>query len=212
MNKFRFFMLIILYAFFFHSSSKLFEEEYSTLKYSYSDFDAFLGLSREDTYQDPLLYTIKRSFNIEGNENSIYEKFPAYRIVREMQNIDNSYDDKYIVYDLSDDSALFIFIEDEKPSYICRMMPRCTTWKFRFLVKKGLSPADVINIDENTVFNPFIQWRPVSFHCLSDGSFWRVIYKQSRENRSEYFVDSITMIPQNECYSVLRYIHINDMP
>ena len=147
--------------------------------------------------------------------HSLFEEFPAYNVVRKLSaNAEThvSENERYVVYNLVDKSALFIFIKDDILTTVCRMMPRCLAKEFALIEQGVSSPSDVVGIDENAVFNPFIQWGPVSSHCLNDGTFKQITYTQLAHSPDEFVVKDIVTISQDACLSVLRDIYPEDMP
>lgn len=182
--------------------------------YKYEDFVAFFELPEETEIADALYHTISVANLQESNISAhyLFENFPAYNIVREQPTNEEACFGKYVVYNLADKSALFIFIEDGILTNVCRMMPRCTKNEFSSIVQGVSTPCDVVGIDDNAVFNPFVQWGPVSYHCLDDDTFWRITYTQSDYSSEEFVVDGITMVPHNECLTILHYIYPDDMP
>ncbi len=185
--------------------------------YKYEDFVTYLELSQEGELADVFLHTINiancQKLNL--SVHSLFEEFPGYNVVRELPTNEETYVskyEKYVVYNLEDESTLFIFIEDDILTTVCRMMPRCSAEEFASIEQEVSSPGDVVGIDENAVFNPFIQWGPVSYHCLNDGTFKQITYTQLAHSPDEFVVKDIVTISQDACLSVLRDIYPEDMP
>lgn len=212
-NSFRVFTaLFLLFAFSFVPSTGACAEAAS--HYRYEDFASFLGFTEEKESSEPFLHTILIADCSERNiaSHSLIEFFPNYDAIRELPPSEEVQSRAYTVYRLEDGSNLFFFMENDVLASVCRMIPRCTVDDFS-AIQSGLStPGDVVALDANTVFNPFIQWGPVSYHCLSDGTFRQLTYKQSADSTDEFVVDEITTISQGECLSVLRDLLCEDMP
>ena len=171
--------------------------------YKNEDFAEYLKFDKNDEAADALLHTISIADCREQNISvqSLLQAFPDYAAYREAQG--------YAAYNLEGGSRLFVFFEDDVLTNVCRMEPRCTVDAFS-AIEKGVSSADdVIGIDKNAVFNPFIQWGPVSYHCLDDGTYYMVQYKQSPE---AFTVEDVSVISSEECLSILSAISPEDMP
>jgi hypothetical protein len=182
--------------------------------YKFEELISHFGLPRETETTNALYYTIAvmnlRELNI--SKYSLLDKFPAYNVVREQLPNEESHFGEYVLYNLTDESALFIFIEDDTLTNVYRMIPRCTVKEFDSITEGLSSPYDVIGIDKNAIFNPFVQWGPVSYHCLDDGTFRQVTYTQSDYSSPEFVVKNVTSISQNECLTILCRMYTDDMP
>lgn len=203
--------LILLLFLYIPYANAFAEEDTANMRcYKYEDFISFLGLS-EDESADASLHTINvancRDLNI--SVHSLLEAFPMCVLDREVQ--ENAGNVRYVAYDLQEGRRLFVFVDNNVLTNVCRMEPRCTVDEFS-IIPKGGSPNDVVDVDKNAVFNPFIQWGPVSYHCLSDGTYYMIKYKQSSYLLEEFSVDSIEAISKDECLSVLGTLSPDDMP
>lgn len=188
--------------------------------YTYEDFDSFLKLS-EETYFDHLLdHSITVSYLV-GKEISVqvlFDEFPYYTVLREetrkkVNAFGIPYDSfGYITYHLKDDSILYIFFEKEMLCEVCHMKPRCSPEEFAKIKEGRYLAEDVIAIDANSSFNPVVSYGPVTYHCLSDGTYRRVIYEQSLSNLERFVVSKIEEIQQDDCRTMLAYIFTEDMP
>lgn len=180
--------------------------------YKYEEFAAYLSFPKGDDPAMVFSHTISvadgRALNV--SVHSLLRAFPDFVVEREMPSSAGM--KRYVAYKLEDGGRLFVFTDDNKITNICRMEPRCTADEFSAIEKDVSSPYDVVGIDKNTVFNPFIQWGPVSYHCLSDGTFYMVRYKQSSYSPEEFTVDYVAEISKDECLSVLSVISPDDMP
>ncbi len=205
-------VLLFLLLFPFMLAANAFAEEDTANMhcYKYEDFVSFLDIST-DELTDASFYTINidncRDLNI--SVQSLFEAFPMRVLEREEPG--NAGILRYVAFDLEDGSRLFIFVDNNVLTNVCRMEPRCTVDEFS-TIKRGAFPDDVINIDRNTVFNPFIQWGPVSYHCLSDGTYYMIKYKQSRYSLETFTVDRIEAISREYCLSILSTLLPEDMP
>lgn len=183
-------------------------------RYKLDDFLQYFGQAQASENANALYHTILVSDLYESNirTDSFFERFSAYNVLRERSEGLDFSSKRYVAYDLTDQSVLFIFIEGDMLTSAYRMIPRCTAKEFHSIMQGISTPYDVVEIDANAVFNPFIQWGPVSYHCLDDGSFRQVTYMQSDRSTSEFVVKNVATISQKDCLSVLSDICLDDMP
>ena len=204
-------LVLLLLLFMLNANAFAEEDTVNTHCYKYEDFASFLGFA-EDEVADAFLHTINvadyRDLNI--SVHLLLEAFPVYVVDREVSQQAEA--QRYVAYDLEGGSRLFVFVDKSVLTNVCRMEPRCTVDEFSAIKRGASSPNDVVNIDRNTVFNPLIQWGPVSYHCLNDGTFYMIKYKQSSDSLEEFTVDGIEAISKDECLSVLSALLPDDMP
>ena len=190
------------------------EETLIVSDYQFDDFLSFFEVCPETKPMDAIEHSIivTSLSETEITEQALFDRFPNYITIREQFPNNESNGKKYVVYSLSDESRLFIFIEKGKLEGVYRMVPLCDADAFAHIMPGISSPEDVIRIDGNSSFNPFIQWGPVSFHCLDDGTFRQVTYKQCRLILTRYVVMDIVTISQDACLTIYRDIYAEDMP
>ncbi len=188
--------------------------------YTYDDFDSFLELSKEADLDHVLDHNITISW-LPGKEISaqaLFDEFPYYTVLREQTLKDVNwlgipYDSfGYAAYRLEDDSMLYIFIEKEILSSVCHMKPRCSPEEFAKIKEGRYLAEDVIAIDANSSFDPIVSHGPVTYHCLSDGTYRRIIYMQSLFDTDYFVVKKIEEIQHDNCRTMLAYIYTEDMP
>lgn len=204
-------LFLLLLVFILNVNAFAAEDTANMHYYKYEDFASFLNFP-EDEATDVFSHTINivdcRDLNI--SVHSLLEVFPMYEADREVSQKGESH--RYVVYDLENESRLFVFVDNNVLTNVCRMEPRCTVDEFSTIKRGVSSPNDVVNIDRNTVFNPFIQWGPVSYHCMNDGTFYMIKYKQSLDSSEKFTVDGIEAISKDECLSILSTLLPDDMP
>ena len=205
-------LFMILFLFLAPNTNAFAGERQENKPYCFEDFVEQIDLYKENESENALFHTISIATYKDSDVSVqvLLELFPNYVVDREVSADTNSR--RYVAYDLDDGSRLFFFVDNDVLTNVCRMEPRCTVDEF-LTIKTGVSsPYDVIGIDKNAVFNPFVQWGPVSYHCLDDGTFYRVTYRQLPHSLEEYLVDEIIPIQQNECLTILKDLVYTDMP
>lgn len=180
--------------------------------YHYGDFSIYLSLPDRNVSGDIFTQTINIADcrNLSISVQTLLTAFPNNAIDREITT--NIGSQRYVAYDLDDGSRMFIFINNDLLTNVCCLEPMCTVDEFAKIETGLSSPYDVARIDRNAVFNPFIEWGPVSYHCLNDGSFYRIQYRQSSHSAEEYTVNDVTIIQKDECLNVLSAICPDDLP
>jgi len=175
-------------------------------RYRLDDFAAYLEWQPATAPADEFLTTVTLDVFEEGRfpEAALLEHFPA------LAAREGTGSERYLACPLADGSALFLFIENGSLTSVCRMLPRCTVEAFAS-ISEGASPETVAAVDPNTTANPFLEWGPVTYHCLADGTFRQIRYRQMASSKG-FVVDEITTIPQENCLCILRALRTADMP
>lgn len=170
------------------------------------DFAAYLEWQPATAPADEFLTTVTLEVFEEGRfpEAALLERFPA------LAAREGTGGERYLTCPLADGSALFLFIDNGSLTSVCRMLPRCTVEAFASITE-GASPEAVAAVDPNTTANPFLRWSPATYHCLADGTFRQIRYRQTDSSKG-FVVDEITTIPQEDCLCILRALRTADMP
>lgn len=212
-------LTIMLALLFLLLSNNAIGEEITMQRYEYNDIISYLkqldsryavnGMEEHSIYSytnGAFVYTEDSNVAVD----LLFEKFPNYKAIRDNQDKWQRVGDKYAVYDLIDDSVLFVFIRDSRVESAWRMTKRCTQIVFDTLIPGVSTAEDVIRVDRNSVFSPFLSYSPVSFHCLEDDVFAMIKY----ENNSDWntLIKWIKIIPKEMCAAIIISILTEDMP
>lgn len=176
------------------------------MRYTLDDFAVYLEWQPKMTFADEFLTTVTLEVFEEGRfpEAALLERFPA------LAAREGTSGERYLTCPLADGSALFLFIDNGSLTSVCRMLPRCTVEAFASIAE-GASPEVVAAVDPNTTASPFLGWGPATYHCLADGTFRQIRYRQTDSSKG-FVVDEITTIPQEDCLCILRALRTADMP
>lgn len=179
--------------------------------YQLDDFLNFFDI-RLDKKNDLLCQSIvlDNLFYLQLSGQKLFENFPIYESIRGSKSDERRNYSCYVTYHLTNGNRLVVFIKDGYVAYVCYLLSACSPSNFS-LITEGTPANEVIKIDANTVFNPFIQWGPISEHYTSDGTIWRIVYKQAETFMGEFVVESVDEIAQHECLTILRYIDVDDL-
>lgn len=211
------FLLILFFSF---TAAVLGEEDLvgaQELRYSRDDFIGFFRTYGYDTtVREPERVDYKTVVFASFHSTpvsmvSLIERFPEY--LTESMSTDRTDEDVdgYIVYALDDESALLVFIDNGNISALARFTSLCPAPVFDLTVIPFITTADMVaEIDKNTVFNPFIEWGPVSFHLMADGSFRQVTYMTIGTSRV-LCVKDVEVVSREDCLSNLKEVNAEDL-
>ena len=182
----------------------------TTPTYDYSAFHEFFSIDEKtDIYSHSVVVD---SIINPCSKDEILARFPEIHEIIEKDDGEHvnrflNDIDKYYVYMLSDGSKLYIGIANDMVDHICRVWPKCSVDLFNSIQIGKTTPDDIILLDPNAAFNPFISWGPVSFHCLDDNTFRLVTYMR-RENEENFSVKGVKKISYSEWQEYVPLLYL----